>query len=165
MTSGDKIRKIRELKGLSRKELANWCGMSEFTLRNYELGVSRIPHKQLEILAAKLGVNINALSNPTDNSLLSFAHILFDFEDEYELVPLSIEVDKNGEIEELYVCLKISDEINEDEGYSSMLAYFFLSEWNDMRERLTKGEITREEYNEWRYGYSGLREWKKKDEV
>lgn len=135
MTSGEKIKKIRELENVSRKQLASWCGMSEFTLRNYELGVSKIPLKQLEIIAAKLGVNINALSNPTSaDTYVSLAHVLFDFEDEYGLTVSQ---------EDGFLCIRAEE----------LTTNNFLLEWYTMKEKLENGEITREEYDMWRYNY------------
>ncbi len=135
MTSGEKIKKIRELKGLSRKELAFLCGMSEFTIRNYEQGVRNISSKQLEIIATKLGVNINALSNPTAaDTFVSVAHILFDFEDEFGLAVSQ---------EDGFLCIRAEE----------LTTNNFLLEWYTMKEKLDKGEITREEYDMWRYNY------------
>lgn len=135
MTCGDKIKKIRELKGLSRKELANWCGISEYTLRSYEQGIRKPSAAQLEVFAAKLGVNINALSNPTNaQTLVAAAHILFDFEDE-----LGFTVSQ----EDGFLCIR-ADELTINN---------FLLEWHNMKEKLEKGEITRVEYDMWRYNY------------
>lgn len=135
MKSGEKIQKIRELKNVSRKQLASLCGMSEFTLRNYELGVSKIPLKQLVIISDKLGVNINALSNPTAaDTFVSIAHILFDFEDEFGLTVSQ---------EDGFLCIR-ADELTTNN---------FLLEWYTMKEKLERGEITRKEYDMWRYNY------------
>ena len=135
MTCGEKIKKIRELKGLSRKELAFLCGMSEYSIRNYEQGVRNISHKQLEVISDKLGISINALSNPTDaQTLVSIAHILFDFEDEFGLTVSQ---------EDGFLCIR-ADELTTNN---------FLLEWYTMKEKLEKGEITRKEYDMWRYNY------------
>lgn len=135
MTCGEKIKKIRELKGLSRKDLAFLCGMSEFTIRNYEQGVRNISLKQLEIIASKLEININALSNPTAaDTFVSVAHVLFDFEDEYGL---------NVSQEDGFLCIRAEE----------LTINNFLLEWYTMKEKLENGEITREEYDMWRYNY------------
>lgn len=135
MTCGEKIKKIRKLKGISRKQLAILCGMSEFTLMNYEQGRNKVPKKQLELIAAKLGVNINALSNPTAaDTFVSVAHILFDFEDEYGLAVSQ---------EDGFLCIRAEE----------LTINNFLLEWYTMKEKLERGEITREEYDMWRYNY------------
>lgn len=135
MTCGEKIKKIRELKGISRKELASSCGMSEYTLRSYEQGIRKVSPKQLEVIAAKLGVNINALSNPTAaDTFVSVAHVLFDFEDEYDLTVSQ---------EDGFLCIRAEE----------LTINNFLLEWYVMKEKLKNGEITREEYDMWRYNY------------
>lgn len=134
MTTGEKIKEIRKQKGLSRKQLAYMCGMSDFTIRGYELG-SRAPSlKQLEKIAAALGINTLAISNINIDTYVGVAHNLFQLEEQYGITVTR----KNGSL-----CLTSNN--------SSIVN--FLSGWNSMKEKLAAGEITQEEYDMWRYNY------------
>ena len=134
MTIGQKIKKIRKQKGLSRKQLAYMCDMSDFTIRGYELG-SRTPSlKQLEKIAASLGVNVLAISDINIDTRVGVAHNLFELEEQYDITVTR----KNG-----CLCLTSNN--------SSIVN--FLSEWNNMKEKFAAGEITQEEYDMWRYNY------------
>ena len=46
MTTGERIRHIRNERGISQKQLSEMCGLSEPAIRNYELG-NRKPSAQI----------------------------------------------------------------------------------------------------------------------
>lgn len=55
MNTGERIRKLREEKGIPQTELAEDCGISKQTLYKYEVGiVTNIPSDKLEKIADKL---------------------------------------------------------------------------------------------------------------
>ena len=74
---------------------------------------------------------------------IGLMHILFALEDMYEL--------KIGEIDR-EICLRLDK--SDYSTYSSM--FKMLHAWQSEAARLEKGEITKEEYDEWRYKYPEL---------
>lgn len=134
MTIGQKIKKLRLFKKLSQRNLAFMCGMSEPAIRNYELENRTPSLKQLEKIAAALGINALAISDINIDTYVGVAHNLFELEEQYGITVTR----KNGSL-----CLTSSN--------SSIIN--FLSEWNNMKEKFAAGEITQEEYDMWRYNY------------
>lgn len=143
MAIGDRIHFIRTVRGMTQTQLGMAVGFSKTTAKvrisQYESG-ARIPKGKLkESLAAALGVSPEAL-DPDIDSDVGVMHTLFALEDMYGLKIKNV----NGEI-----CLLLD---NPDRtNFSSLYSRFFT--WLQEAEKLTNGEITREEYNYWRYNY------------
>lgn len=100
MTIGQKIKKYREAKNLTQKQVALRAGMSEPAIRNYELGNRTPSAKQIEKIALSLDVSPFAISNPDLESYVGVMHALFYLEENYGVIPGKI----NGE-----VCLRFKD--------------------------------------------------------
>jgi len=62
MTTGEKIKSIRSQMGLTQKELAEIAGISEISVRKYEMNNRTPKLAQLNKLAEALGVNIDLLA-------------------------------------------------------------------------------------------------------
>lgn len=54
MTTGERIRHIRNERGISQKQLSEMCGLSEPAIRNYELGNRKPSAQILDKIAAAL---------------------------------------------------------------------------------------------------------------
>ncbi len=144
MAIGERIRFFRNLKGMTQKWLGIAAGFPEKTadirLAQYEAG-TRSPKKDMtERLAYYLDVSPEALTVPNIDTDYGIAHTLFALED---LKGLRIcEID--GE-----PYLKFNAKIGERNYYLSE----FLLNWSKEANKLANGEITREEYDYWRYQY------------
>ena len=143
MDVGKKIKRFRTAQGLSQKELALKSGMSEPAIRNYELGNRTPSDKQLEKIAGALGVSIYAISDPNLENYYGMMHALFYLEDEYSIIPKKID----GQ-----VYLAVENKNADSSSISEML-----SSWNSEFEKLKSGEITKEEYDMWRYSYPRIK--------
>jgi len=89
---GSRIRNYRMLAGLTQKELAQRCGLSEPAIRNYELG-NRIPDEEtLKTIALALEINYYALKQPDPFTTCGALNMLYLLESMYGLTP---EVDGN----------------------------------------------------------------------
>ncbi len=77
---------------------------------------------------------------PDIDSYIGLAHTLFILEDNYGLTVSDVD----GE-----VCLKVSA----DKGKDAAELLKMLSAWKEQAERLKNGEISKEEYDHWRYNY------------
>lgn len=146
MAIGERIRFFRMFRGMTQKELGMELGFSENTadirVAQYENG-SRTPKpKLLEELAYVLRVSPLAFTIVDIDDLGSLAHVLFAIEDRYGLT-----LDyHSGQI-----YLKVNREISRDADVFACL----LDEWHYWDKKLRDGEISREEYDNWRYGYAG----------
>lgn len=131
MDIGYRIKYIRNLKGLTQKELGIAVGFDEkaadIRIAQYESG-SRIPRENIvKKIADVLGVIPKALTVPEIKSVDDIIQMLFAFEDECRLKSL----------------------FEKDE----MLNFF--SAWNEKRQDVLEGRISKEEYDLWRFNYSG----------
>lgn len=144
MAIGERIRFFRNLKGMTQKFLGVQVGFSERTadirMAQYESG-SRTPKADLtEEFAHVLGVSPLALNVPDIESYLGLMHTLFALEDIYGL-----KIDKLDD----EVCIRLDK--NRGVEYLSLLERF--TAWQKEAEKYRNGEISKEEYDKWRYTY------------
>ena len=144
MAIGERIRFFRNKKGVTQKYLGQVVGFPERSadvrMAQYETG-SRTPKADLtRTLAGFFEVSTDALTVPDIDSDIGLMHTLFALED---IRGLTIgEID--GEI-----CLKLDK--SKGKTYVDMLE--MLSAWAEQAKKLEAGEITKEDYDRWRYHY------------
>ncbi len=144
MAIGERIRFFRNLRGMTQKYLGTVVGFPEKTadirMAQYESG-SRTPKADLtNSLAEVLGVSPLALSVPDIDSYLGLMHTLFTLEDRYGL---TITKEENG----------VSMHIDPRKGKDAAEVSEMLSEWAEQAEKYRNGDISREDYDKWRYNY------------
>ena len=102
---------------------------------------SRIPKAGLTVaLAQVLDVSPHALSVPDIDSYVGLMHTLFTLEDNYGLKISEMD----GEI-----CLKVDVRKNKD----AARLHEMLCSWREQAAKLAAGEISKEDYDKWRYHY------------
>ena len=144
MAIGERIRFFRNKKGVTQKYLGQAMGFPERSadvrMAQYETG-SRTPKADLtRTLAGFFEVSTEALTVPDIDSDIGLMHTLFALED---IRGLTIgEID--GEI-----CLRL----DKSKGKSCHSMFEMLSAWAEQAKKLEAGEITREDYDRWRYNY------------
>ena len=144
MAIGERIRFFSNLRGMTQKYLGTVVGFPEKTadirMAQYESG-SRTPKADLtESLAGVLGVSPMALSVPDIDSYLGLMHTLFTLEDRYGL---TIEKGENG------VSMRVDPRKGKDAAELSEM----LNAWAKQAEKYHNGDISREDYDKWRYNY------------
>lgn len=144
MAIGERIRFFRNLRGMTQKYLGTVVGFPEKTadirMAQYESG-SRTPKSDLtENLAGVLGVSPLALSVPDIDSYLGLMHTLFTLEDRYGL---TVEKTENG------VSLRVDPRKGKDAAELSEM----INAWAEQAEKYHNGDISREDYDKWRYNY------------
>lgn len=144
MAIGERIRFFRNLRGMTQKYLGIQVGFPEKTadirMAQYESG-SRTPKADLtNDLAKVFGVSTSALTVPDIDSYNGLMHTLFTLEDLYGLKITELD----GE-----VCLHLDKGMGTN--YITMFEMF--STWKEQAEKLKNGEISKEEYDTWRYNY------------
>ena len=79
-TVGERIRYYRKRAGMTQKQLAEACGITEPAIRNYELD-NRIPsYDTLDDIADALHVNYYTLADPNLGALAGVMHCFFRIE-------------------------------------------------------------------------------------
>ena len=144
MAIGERIHFFRLLRGMTQKYLGTAVGFPERSadvrLAQYETG-SRKPKADLTAaLAQVLDVSPQALDVPDIDSQIGLMHTLFTLEDLYGLKITELD----GE-----VCLHLDKGMGTN--YITMFEMF--SAWKEQAEKYKNGEITKEEYDHWRYNY------------
>lgn len=144
MAIGQRIKFFRKRKGMTQKQLGELLGFkgrtSDVRMAQYE-SEARVPKQDLvNMMADILGVAPKALTVPDIDTHFGLLHTLFALEDIYGL-KIS---EKEGE-----VCLSLDHDI------TPLLSDVdtMLRAWQKQSAMLESGEISREEYDEWRYTY------------
>ena len=155
MAIGERIRYIRNLRSMPQKYLGMAIGFTEKTadvrMAQYESGSRTPKEKMIADLANVLEVCPQALTVPDIDNYIGLAHTLFALEDLY-----GIKIENNdGQI-----CLVLD---RENKAYLSMFDIF--NAWNKESEKLKNGEITKEEYDAWRYNYPRIEAERFKDSI
>ena len=141
MAIGERIHFFRTMRGMTQKYLGMALGFPEKSadvrLAQYENG-SRTPKADVTAaLAQVLDVSPKALDVPDIDSYTGLMHTLFTLEDRYGLY-----VDEmDGEI-----CLKVNVR-------KTRTLHEMLCAWRQAAAMLEAGEISKEDYDKWRYRY------------
>ena len=135
MAIGERIHYFRLLRGFTQKYLGKLLGFSDsqadVRIAQYEKGARSPKEKYLNALAQIFEVS------PHDIGLM---HTLFTLED-----TRGLKIGKlDGEL-----CLRL----DKDAGMTYHSMWDMFNAWYQQAEKLESGEITKEEYDQWRYTY------------
>lgn len=133
-----KIKKLREKRQLTQKQLAELSGISESAMRSYELGDRKPKKEVLERIAMALRVRPEYLSAPEFGPRLEFFYTLLENDELYGYTITEV----NGQ--PAIVGGGMTAGITFDS---------FLKDWKEMKQKLDAKEITREKYEDWRETY------------
>ena len=144
MAIGERIRHFRKLSGMTMERLGETLGYSKRTahvrLSQYENGVRGPKQELVDKLSDIFDVSPHALTVPDIDSYVGLTHTLFAMEDLYGL-----QVD--------YISDNICITLDKQRGQTYIKLYGILLEWQEQRAKYEAGEITKEEYDHWRYNY------------
>jgi len=144
MAIGERIRFIRNLRGMTQKYLGIAAGFDEKTadvrMAQYEAGTRTPKDNMVNSLAVALEISPEALAVPDIDSYTGLMHTLFALEDLYGLKINNLD----GEL-----CLTL----DKSKGSSYLSMFEMFSAWQKEYDKLKSREITREEYDTWRYNY------------
>ena len=144
MAIGERIRFIRNLRGMTQKYLGTLVGFPEKTadirMAQYESG-TRTPKAELtKSLAVALDVSPLALRVPDIDSYLGLMHTLFTLEDLYGL---TIE-NKEG---------TVTFHFDPRKGKDAARIADMVTAWADASAKYRNGDMSRDDYDTWRYSY------------
>ena len=143
MAIGNRIKWFRNMRNLTQKELGAKVGFpfnaTDVRIAQYE-SEKRIPKDDMvNKLAAILGVSPSAIKVPEIDTDIGVMHTLFALEDTF-----GIKINKiNDEL-----CISLD---KTRKSYSSMFEMF--DTWQREYEKFQNGEISKEDYDQWRYTY------------
>lgn len=134
MTTGEKIRHYRKLHGLYQGELGEKIGVSEGAIRHYETDFRTPKQPQIEAIAEALDISPLALKDFGVENARDLLGLLLQLENEFGIVPAedgsSLSIDASAE--------------------KAPKATQMLKAWAAKRNELESGEITPEEYADWK---------------
>lgn len=166
MTVGQKIKRIRNFRGLTQKQLGIAMGFNESNadvrVRQYESD-EKLPRKEnINVIAKVLNVNPRNFTGYEGDTAEDIMQTLFWIDEEYSgfvnITPLekssdSVSTSAGSET------LKYNESDNWP-AYSPMGLWFndslvndFLREWSTRKEEFRKREITEDEYFEWKLNW------------
>ena len=143
MAIGERIRFIRNLRGITQKALGLAIGFSEQTadvrVAQYESGTRSPKEKYVNNIANVLDISPLALNVPDIDSYYGLIHTLFACEDIY-----GMKADRVDGV----LCLTLE---KSNSNYSTL--FDMINKWQLESEKLANGEITKDDYDTWRYSY------------
>ena len=156
MAIGQRIKFFRNRKGFTQKQLGEMLGFhgksSDVRMAQYE-SEARIPKQELiKEMADLLEIDTKALTVPNIDNYFGLMHTFFALEDMYGLT--IGENDGN-------ICLSLDPAVT--------TPHYFLDDclksWLQQKKKLAQGEITKEQYDEWRYKYPALETYQRQTKV
>ena len=144
MAIGERIHFFRLLRGMTQKYLGTIVGFPERSadvrLAQYETGTRKPKAELTAALAQALDVSPQALDVPDIDSYVGLMHTLFTLEDLYGLTVS--EADEE-------ICLKVDT----SKGKEAHELLKMLCTWKEQADKLSSCEISKDEYDNWRYHY------------
>ena len=144
MAFGERIRKFRNMIGMTQQELGTELGFSEksavIRVGQYENENRKPKQDMINNMAYIFDVASESITVPDIDNYIGLMHTLFALEDRYGLTVTMLD----GQI-----CLK--QDINHP-NYNRSLADD-LQSWYDKKSKLTSGSILASEYDHWRYNF------------
>ena len=144
MAIGERIRFIRNLRGMTQKYLGTLAGFDEKTadirMAQYESGTRTPKADMTNTIAGVLDVSPLALSVPDIDSEQGLLHTLFALEDLYGIKVQRID-------DEIRLCL------DKNKPTTNETVFKMLSAWAEQAEKYNNGETTKDQYDKWRYNY------------
>ena len=148
MAVGDRIKRARNLRGMTQKELGIAIGFEEksadIRIAQYESNTRTPKEELLRKIAEVLDVNYRSLYEPTLYAAEDVMYTLFELDEHYPSTRL----------------YEVTDTTDPDFPEKHMAVSFryrlldeFLKEWQLRKKQLRDGEITKEEYLEWKLNW------------
>ena len=144
MAIGERIKRVRNLRKLTQKELGLAIGFEENTadvrVAQYESGTRTPKEDMLQKIAEVLDVNYRSLYEPTLYAAEDVMYTLFELDEHYGIQIHDDPLD-NDPAENLSV------------NFGSRLINDFLFEWQQRKKDLADGVISKAEYMEWKLNW------------
>lgn len=145
MAVGERIKRVRNFRGITQKELDIAIGFDEkradIRVAQYESNTGTPKEGLLRKIAEVLEVDFRSLYEPTLYAAEDIMHSLFELDEHYPGTRLYEVTDTTGpDFPEKHISVSFRYRLLDE----------FLLEWQLRKKLLAAGEITREEYLEWK---------------
>jgi len=148
MAVGDRIKRIRNMRGLTQKELGLAIGFDENTadvrVAQYESGTRTPKEDVLKKIAEVLDVNYRAIYEPMLYAAEDVMYTLFELDEHYGGMQIH-EVENSSDPFNPTPRLAVS--------FGTKLLDDFLKEWQQRKKDLADGVISKAEYMEWKINW------------
>ena len=134
MSTGEKIKHYRKLRGMYQGELAERVGLTEGAIRHYESGARTPKPSQVDDIARALGVSPLTLKDFGVGSAKDLLALMLQLEDEFGIVPSD-----DGS------SLTIDPKAPNAPKFAQMM-----KTWSNKRMEFASGELSEDEYEEWK---------------
>lgn len=147
MAVGDRIKRIRNMRGLTQKELGLALGFddkaADVRVAQYESGTRTPKEDMLRKIAKTLDVNYRAIYEPTLYAAEDVMYTLFELDEHYPIRLHEIVDDSDPDFTEQHIVVNFHTRLLDD----------FLKEWFLRKEEFAAGEISKAEYMEWKVNW------------
>lgn len=130
---GSRIKELRKRRGMTQRELAIEAGLSESALRSYELGDRNPKPIHITMISRALKVRPEVFADTTIRTNMEVIHLIFNLEERYKMHPIESERAITSDDRDIAKAFR---------------------DWGDMRAKMQRGEITKEEYEDWKDTYT-----------
>lgn len=144
---GNRIRRIREEREMTRSELGTLVGFDQNRIQQYENGARKPKFNLLKDFAQALGVSSLSLMDPVLTSDIEIMYALFELEEEHGLNLVEIN-------DQIYMMFKNSNPINS-----------YINKWYEVRENIKtrkssasqkEAKTLEQEYCNWKHNFPEL---------
>ena len=139
MAVGDRIKRVRNMRGMTQRELGLAAGFDENSadvrIAQYESGTRTPKEDMLKKIAGILDVNFRSLYEPTLYAAEDIMYALFELDEHYR-ISLAEQPQKQIGV-----------------SFDSKLLNDFMLEWLLRKQELDEGKITKDEYMEWKLNW------------
>jgi len=148
MAVGDRIKRIRNFRRITQKELGLAIGYDEKTadirVAQYESGTRTPKEDTLRKIAMILDVEYKAIYEPTLYSAVDVMYALFELDELYNDMKIyDIPVNSDPFFPETHKAISFNAHILDD----------FLDEWQQRKKDLAENLISKAEYDEWKLNW------------
>ena len=138
MAVGDRIKRVRNMRGLTQKELGLSVGFDENSadvrIAQYESGTRTPKEDMLKKIAETLDVNFRSLYEPTLYAAEDLMYMMFELDEHYKIF--------------------LSEQTKQiNINFDSKILNDFMREWLLRKQELIEGKITKDEYREWKLNW------------
>ena len=148
MAVGNRIKRVRNFRGMTQKELGFAIGFEAKTadvrIAQYESGTRTPKADTLRKISEALDVNYRALYEPTLYAAEDIMYTLFEMDEHYSCMTV-YDVEDTSDRFDIRKHKAVSFHVR--------LLDDLIAEWQQRKLELANGEITREEYTEWKLNW------------
>lgn len=145
MAIGDRIKRIRNMRGMTQKELGLAVGFDEKTadvrIAQYESNTRTPKEDMLWSISEALNVNYRAIYEPTLYAAEDVMYTLFELDEHYKIQLHDIMIENDPKRHHIAI------------SFNYKLLNDLLKEWKLRKKELDEKEITKKEYTEWKINW------------